>query len=75
MKTTNIIQTKRHLLVDVPVQHQKEEGCVAFQLVELTYVFCGRRMVETFDTKILKNGKQLVINGNGIIKDGFIINP
>ena len=31
-------------------------------------------MTDTFDTKILANGDQIVISGNGFIKDGFKIN-
>ena len=59
---------------EVPAQYQKEEGCLAFQMIKLTYVFYGKQMTEYFDTKILMNGKQIVINGNGFIKDGFEIN-
>ncbi len=68
------IQTKKLQLVEVPVQYQKEENCVAFQMVQLTYSFYGKEMIEMFDTKILKNGEQIVINGNGFIKNGFKIN-
>ncbi len=60
--------------VDVPAEYQKEEGCIAFQMVELTYFFYGKQMTERFDTKILKTGEQIVINGNGFIKNGFKIN-
>ena len=59
---------------EVPSQYQKEEGCIAFQMIKLTYVFYGKQMTEFFDTKIMENGKQTVINGNGFIKDGFEIN-
>lgn len=69
-----MIQTKKLQIVEVPPQFQKEEGCVAFQKVELTYLFYGKLMTETFDTKILKNGSQFVINGNGFVKDGLKIN-
>lgn len=69
-----MIQTKKLQIVEVPAQFQKEEGCVAFQKVELTYLFYGKLMTETFDTKILKNGSQFVINGNGFVKDGLKIN-
>ena len=71
---TNAIQTKKFQKVEVPVEYQKEEGCVAFQMIELTYSFYGKQMTETFDTKILKNGDQIIISGNGFIKDGFKIN-
>jgi len=59
---------------NVPVEFQNEEGCVAFQIVKITYSFYGSEMSELFDTKILENGKQFIINGNGFIKDGFQIN-
>jgi hypothetical protein len=59
---------------NVPVEFQKEEGCVAFQMVKIKYSFYGSEMSEMFDTKIIENGKQFIINGNGFIKDGFQIN-
>jgi hypothetical protein len=71
---TTAIQTKKLQLVAVPAQYQKKEGCVAFQMIELSYSFYGKQMTESFDTKILKDGRQIVINGNGFIKDGFQIN-
>lgn len=58
---------------NVPVEFQKEENCVAFQMVRITYSFYGSEMSELFDTKILENGNQFIINGNGFIKDGFQI--
>ena len=60
--------------VNVPVEFQKEENCVAFQMVKITYSFYGSEMSEMFDTKILTNGTQIIVNGNGFIKDGFQIN-
>jgi hypothetical protein len=71
MKT---IEIKKMSLVEVPDEYQKEEGCTAFQMVQLTYSFYGKVMTENFDTKILHNGKQIVINGNGFIKNNFEIN-
>ncbi len=68
------IETKKLQRTEVPAEYQKEEGCVAFQLVQFTYFFYGKQMITTFDTKILKNGDQVVINGNGFIKNGFKIN-
>lgn len=61
-------------LVNVPVEFQKEEGCVAFQLIKVTYSFYGSEQSDVLDTKILADGTQLVISGNGFIKDGFQIN-
>ena len=73
-KDMNAIETKKMQRVEVPTEFQNEEGCIAFQTVELTYFFYGKQMTERFDTKILKTGEQVVINGNGFIKDGFKIN-
>ena len=58
------------------VKLSKEEqynGIVAFQFVKITYSFYGRIMEEMHDTKIMEDGKQLVINGNGFIPAGFEI--
>jgi hypothetical protein len=71
---TASIETQKLQIVEVPAKYQKSEGCIAFQMVKLTYTFYGKLMTEIFDTKILKNGDQIVINGNGFIKDGFKIN-
>ena len=58
---------------DVPTEFQKEEGCVSFQKVRIQYEFYGKEMVEIFDTKILPNGSQFIIDGNGFIKSGMQI--
>lgn len=68
------MEIKKMQRVEVPAEYQKEEGCVAFQMVEFTYVFYGKKMTEYLDTKILENGKQIVINGNGFIAGGTEIN-
>lgn len=67
------IEIKKGQLVEVPVEYQEEEGCVAFQLVELSYSFYGNIMTSTHDTKILKNGKQIIHGGNGFIQNGIEI--
>ena len=72
-KMTNTMQIKKLQIVEVPAQYQKEEGCVAFQMIEMTYSFYGKEIVDYLDTKILANGTQRVINGNGFIKDGYAI--
>jgi hypothetical protein len=71
MKT---ILTKKHNKVEVPAQYQKEEGCIAFQLVTFTINFFGKVIEFTEDTKILENGKQIVVNGNGYINRGYELN-
>lgn len=69
----NSIKIEKLQRVEVPVEYQKEEGCIAFQLIRITYQFYGKLMTDTLDTKILADGTQLVHNGNGFINDGFII--
>lgn len=47
------------------------EGIVAFQLVEFVVDFFGNEVTTTHDTKILKDGRQLVIGGCGYIPEGY----
>ncbi len=65
--------TKLHL-TEVPAQYQKEEGCVAFQKIQIEYSFYGCKRSEIFDTKILSDGSQYIIDGSGFFKDGYKIN-
>ena len=73
-KKNKIMKIEKLTKTNVPVEFQKQEGCMAFQMVKITYSFYGSEMSELFDTKIIENGKQFIINGNGFIKDGFQIN-
>ena len=59
--------------VEVPAEYQKEEGCVAFQLVQVVINFYGKLIEDVLDTKILQDGRQIVIDGNGYIKAGYEI--
>ena len=45
-------------------------GVVAFQLVKFTYNFFGSETVSILDTKIMKDGKQIVIDGDGFTPSG-----
>ena len=45
-------------------------GVVAFQLVKFTYNFYGSETVSFLDTKIMKDGKQIVIDGDGFTPAG-----
>ena len=45
-------------------------GIVAFQLVNVEINFYGKIITDTLDTKIMKDGKQIVIDGNGYISAG-----
>ena len=45
-------------------------GIVAFQLVNVEINFYGKIITDTLDTKIMKDGRQIVIDGNGYISAG-----
>ena len=59
--------------VEVPAEYQKEEGCIAFQLVKVVIEFYGKLIEDVLDTKILQDGRQIVITGNGYIKASYEI--
>jgi hypothetical protein len=46
-------------------------GVVAFQLVQITVNYFSQPMVGVYDTKIMADGRQFVIEGDGFIPDGF----
>ena len=45
-------------------------GIVAFQLVKFTYNFYGSETVSILDTKIMKDGRQVIIDGDGFTPSG-----
>lgn len=49
------------------------QGIVAFQLVQFEINFFGNVIETTHDTKIMKDGSQLVIGGCGYIPAGFAL--
>ena len=67
------IKIEKFQKTEVPSEYQKEEGCVSFQMVKISYSFYGKEMSEVFDTKILADGSQVIIDGNGFIKSGMAI--
>jgi hypothetical protein len=70
MKKIKITKLQR---VDIPVEHQKEEGCIAYQNIKVVINFYGNLTEDILDTKILEDGRQVVIGGNGYIEDGYEI--
>ncbi len=69
MKTA--ITTERLQRVNIPASELSNDGVVAFQLVKFSYSFYGKEMSDVIDTKIMNDGRQIVIDGNGFIKAGF----
>lgn len=46
------------------------QGVLAFQLVKVVINFYGKIIEDVLDTKIMNDGSQIVIDGNGYIKAG-----
>ena len=69
----NAIKTEKLQRVENTDKQMKKQGIVAFQLVKFTYSFYGQVMTDIIDTKIMADGSQIVIDGNGFIKSGFTI--
>lgn len=63
--------TKQNI-VKIPAEHQ-EGDVVAFQLIDFEINFFGAIQKFTLDSRILKDGSQYILNGNGWIKSGFKI--
>lgn len=68
MKTIN---TTKYNRVENTDKELLNAGIVAFQLVKFIINFFGSEIETTHDTKIMKDGRQIVIGGCGYIKDGY----
>ena len=66
------IKIEKHSITEVP-QKERYDGIIAFQFVKMTYNLYGKVIEEMHDTKIMEDGRQFVINGNGFISAGFEI--
>lgn len=67
---TNAIKIEKLSRVENTDLEMLKQGIVAFQLVKFTYFFYGTLQTDILDTKIMKDGSQIVIDGNGFIKYG-----
>ena len=63
------IETKKLTKVQVPAGEYEDVS--AFQLVEFTINFFGHIESFVLDTKIMNDGSQFVVGGNGFIADGY----
>lgn len=45
-------------------------GVIAFQMVKFYYNFYGSETVSFLDTKIMKDGRQIIIDGDGFTPAG-----
>jgi hypothetical protein len=68
------IEIKKLQRVENPDAEMLAQGIVAFQLVKITASFFGAAIDGVYDTKIMSDGRQIVIDGDGFIKAGFEIN-
>jgi hypothetical protein len=48
-----------------------KSGIIAFQVVEFTIDYLGAKIVSSHDTKIMEDGSQFVIEGDGFIPSGY----
>ena len=67
MKTLEITRLQK---VETTDKIDLREGIIAFQLVNVEINFYGKLITDTLDTKIMKDGRQIVIDGNGYISAG-----
>ena len=62
------INKKAKVTADAEFQ---EKGVVAFQVVEFVFKYFGVDVVREHNTRIMQDGRQFVIDGDGFIKAGF----
>lgn len=65
------ITTNKGAKVEATDNEMLQKGIVAFQMVEFIIDFFGNEIETTHDTKILKDGRQIVIGGCGYIPEGY----
>ena len=56
------------------IEKNKTNTPIAFQLVEFSIDFYGNEKKFELDTKIMPNGDQIIIDGNGFIPAGTNLN-
>jgi len=67
MKAITITRLQK---VETTDKRDLRDGIIAFQLVNVEINFYGKIITDTLDTKITKDGRQIVIDGNGYISAG-----
>lgn len=66
MKKLSIV---KHATVIAPNdEYHKTLGIVAFQLVDISFNFFNSKVSSQYDTKIMEDGRQLIIGGDGWFK-------
>ena len=67
MKTLEITKYQK---VETTDKRDLAIGIIAFQLVKFDVYFYGQLISDVLDTKIMRDGRQFVIDGNGFIPAG-----
>ena len=70
---TKAMTIKKLQRVETTDKSDIKKGIVAFQVVIFTINYFGSKTVCEHDTEIMKDGRQLVIGGDGFIKHGMDI--
>jgi hypothetical protein len=68
MKTLEITKYQK---VETTDKRDLAIGIIAFQLVKFDVCFYGKLITDVLDTKIMRDGRQIVIDGNGFIPAGY----
>ena len=68
MKSIEITKLAR---IDAPAGEYAD--IAAFQMIEYVIDYFGNKITGCLDTKIMKNGRQLVVGGDGFFADGYEI--
>jgi len=67
---SNAIKITKLGRTEIPATELRNDGIIAFQLVKFEFNFYGSETSDYLDTKIMADGRQIVIDGNGFIKGG-----
>ena len=68
MKTLEITKYQK---VETTDKRDLAISIIAFQLVKFDVCFYGKLISDVLDTKIMRDGRQIVIDGNGFIPAGY----
>lgn len=68
MKAITLIKGQK---VNTTDAQDLQNGIVAFQLVKFIINYFGTEIETVHDTKIMQDGRQIVIGGCGYIKEGY----
>ena len=64
------LEIKKFAKVETLDTRDLKDGIKAFQLIKYTLNFYGNEITNTLDTKIMEDGRQIIIDGDGFLKAG-----